>query len=93
MGFNIRLLTLIHYGHSGGALATLIMYKMFSTLGLKKTFAIYSVMDAACFVVALVLIKERRAPSSRKKIIWLDITFFKDPVFWSLGLCILWTVL
>ncbi|KAI0724670.1 major facilitator superfamily domain-containing protein [Fomitopsis betulina] len=76
----------------GGALATLLMYKMFAALGLRKTFIIYSVMDAACFVVALCLIKERRAPSSRKRIVWIDITFFKDPVFWSLGLCILCTV-
>lgn len=83
----------MHHESLGGALATLIMYKMFAALGLKKTFAIYSVMDAACFIVALVLIKERRPSSSRKKIIWIDITFFKDPVFWSLGLCILCTVL
>ncbi|KAH9837775.1 major facilitator superfamily domain-containing protein [Rhodofomes roseus] len=76
----------------GGALATLIMYKMFAALGLKKTFAIYAAMNAICFIVALVLIKERRPSSRRPKIIWIDITFFKDPVFWSLGLCILFTV-
>lgn len=69
------------------------MYKMFATLGLKKTFAIYAAMDAACFIVALILIKERRPPAKRQEIIWIDSTFFKDPVFWSLGLCILFTVL
>ncbi|KAH9922209.1 major facilitator superfamily domain-containing protein [Fomitopsis serialis] len=76
----------------GGAMATLIMYKMFAALGLKKTFAIYAAMNAACFIVALILIEERRPASKRQKIVWIDITFFKDPVFWSLGLCILFTV-
>lgn len=76
----------------GGAVASLIMYKMLASLGLKKTFAIYSVIDVVCFVGSLFLIKERRAPTSRPKIIWIDSTFFKDPVFWSLGLCFLSTV-
>ncbi|KZT03256.1 MFS general substrate transporter [Laetiporus sulphureus 93-53] len=76
----------------GGAIATLMMYKMLATLGYKKTFAIYSGIDAACFILALILIKERRAPSTRKKIIWFDLAFFKDPVFWSLGWGFLFTV-
>lgn len=78
---------------AGGAIATLIMYKTFASLGLKKTYAIYTGIDAASFLVALLLVKERRLPSQRKKIIWFDSRFFGDPVFWSLGLCILCTVL
>lgn len=78
---------------AGGAVASLIMYKMLASLGLKKTFAIYSAIDVVCFVGSLMLIKERRAPSKRPKIIWFDRSFFTDPVFWSLGTCFLFTVL
>ncbi|TFY61521.1 hypothetical protein EVJ58_g4464 [Rhodofomes roseus] len=79
----------------GGAVATLIMDEMFALLGLRKTFAIYAVIDAACFVAALFLVnlKERRPPSKRKDITWIDNMLFKDPVFWSLGLRIFFTVL
>ncbi|PCH43185.1 MFS general substrate transporter [Wolfiporia cocos MD-104 SS10] len=76
----------------GGAVASLMMYKMLAVLGYKKTFAIYSAIDGACFVLALMLIKERRPASKRPKIVWFDRTFFTDPVFWSLGTCCLCTV-
>ncbi|KAI0920640.1 hypothetical protein AcW1_002325 [Taiwanofungus camphoratus] len=76
----------------GGAISSLVMYRMLSSLGLKKTFAIYSAMDAVCFIVGLLIIKERRPTSKRPRIIWFDRTFLRDPVFWSLGSCFLFTV-
>jgi len=76
----------------GGAVASLIMFKMLAALGVKKTFAIYSAIDVVCFVGSLLLIKERRPATKRPKIIWFDRSFFTDPVFWSLGMCFLFTV-
>ncbi|KZT64205.1 hypothetical protein DAEQUDRAFT_48161 [Daedalea quercina L-15889] len=47
----------------GDAMATLIMYKMLAALCLKRTFLIYTEINAACYIVALILVKERRSPS------------------------------
>lgn len=76
----------------GGAVASLIMYKLLATLGYRKTFAIYSAIDAVVFAVALMLVKERRPACKRPEIVWVDRSFFQDPVFWSLGMCFLFTV-
>lgn len=74
-------------------MASLIMYKLLATLGYRKTFAIYSAIDAVVFAVALMLVKERRPACKRPEIVWVDRSFFQDPVFWSLGMCFLFTVL
>ncbi|KAI8990391.1 major facilitator superfamily domain-containing protein [Trametes punicea] len=76
----------------GGALSTLIFREMLTSLGLKKSFAIYTAIDGALLFVAWFMISERRKPSERKKIIWFDRSFFRDPVFWSLGGCFFFTV-
>lgn len=39
------------------------------------------------------MISERRRPTERKTIVWIDRSFFNDPVFWSLGACFFFTVL
>ncbi|GBE86939.1 Aspyridones efflux protein [Sparassis crispa] len=76
----------------GGAVASLILYAMLQPLGMRKTFAIYSVIDAVFLTMAFFMIKERRRPQAqRQHIVWFDRTFFTDPVFWSLGLCFLFT--
>ena len=66
---------------------------MLSSLGMQKSFAIYTVIDGVLLLAAWFMISERRDPSKRKAIIWIDRTFFSDPVFWSLGLCFFFTVL
>lgn len=79
--------------HSGGSFGSLIIREMLTSLGLKKTFAIYSAIDAFFLVIAIAMLKERRRPEARKQIIWFDKTNFRDPVFWSLGACFFFTVL
>ncbi|TBU30999.1 MFS general substrate transporter [Dichomitus squalens] len=76
----------------GGAVSSLIFGVMLNSLGLKKSFAIYTAMDGALFLAAYFMISERRKPSQRKPIVWFDKSFFTDPVFWSLGGCFFFTV-
>lgn len=79
---------------TGGSFGSLIVREMLSSLGIKKTFAIYSAIDAVFLVISIAMLKERRRPEARKhKIVWFDKAFFRDPVFWSLGMCSLFTVL
>ena len=65
---------------------------MLTTLGLQKSFLIYTALDGVLLFAAWFMIAERRKPSQRKQIIWFDKSFFTDPVFWSLGGCFLFTV-
>lgn len=79
---------------AGGAIGTLLVQIMLTRMGQRKTLAIYSCIDLAALTIALLLVKERRRPGSRRApIIWFDKTFLADPVFWSLGACLLVTVL
>ena len=66
---------------------------MLSSLGMQKSFAIYTVIDGVLLLAAWFMISERRKPTQRKEIVWFDRSFFSDPVFWSLGLCFFFTVL
>ncbi|KAI0651160.1 MFS general substrate transporter [Trametes meyenii] len=77
---------------AGGAVSSLVFRQMLTALGLKKSFAIYTAIDGTFLFAAWFMISERRKPSDRKKIIWVDRSFFSDPVFWSLGLCFFFTV-
>ncbi|KAI0354277.1 MFS general substrate transporter [Trametes cingulata] len=76
----------------GGAVSSLIFRQMLTSLGLKKSFAIYTAIDGSLLFAAWFMISERRKPTERKKIIWVDRSFFTDPVFWSLGGCFFFTV-
>ena len=81
-------------GDLGGAIGSLLVRIMLSHLGQRKTLAIYSCIDAAALIIALLIVKERRRPGSRRApIVWFDKSFLSDPVFWSLGACFLVTVL
>ncbi|CAL1698359.1 unnamed protein product [Somion occarium] len=77
----------------GGAIGSLILRAMLSALGLRRAMAIYACIDATMLSIAFLLIKERHLPSLpgsvSKKIVWFDRTFLVDPVFWSLGICLL----
>ncbi|KAI0766631.1 major facilitator superfamily domain-containing protein, partial [Trametes elegans] len=68
----------------GGAVSCSIFRQMLTSVGLKKSFAI--------LLAAWFMISERRKPTERKKIIWVDSSFFSDPVFRSLGICLFLTV-
>ena len=77
----------------GGAVSSLLFRVLLSSLGLKKAFAIYTVIDGVFLFAAWFMISERRTPSQRKPIVWFDKSFFADPEFWSLGVCFFFTVL
>ena len=66
---------------------------MLSSLGMQKSFAIYTVIDGVLLLAAWFMISERRKPTQRKEIVWFDRSFFSDPVFWSLGFRFFFTVL
>ena len=74
-------------------MSSLLFRELLSTLGLRKSFAIYTALDGVLLLAAWFMISERRLPTQRRKIIWFDRSFFSDPVFWSLGLCFFFTVL
>ncbi|KAI0659615.1 MFS general substrate transporter [Cubamyces menziesii] len=76
----------------GGAVSSLVFRELLTTFGLKKSFGIYTAIDGSLLFAAWFMISERRKPSERKKIVWIDRSFFTDPVFWSLGLCFFFTV-
>ncbi len=74
-------------------MSSLLFRTMLSSLGLQKAFAIYTAIDGVLLLAAWFMISERRKPTQRKEIIWIDRSFFSDPVFWSYGLCFFFTVL
>ena len=73
-------------------MSSLVFGAMLDSLGLKKSFAIYTAIDGVLLLAAYFMVSERRKPSQRKQIVWFDKSFFTDPVFWSLGGCFLFTV-
>lgn len=77
----------------GGAIASLVYREMLSTIGLRKSLAIFTAIDAVSFTVGYLMMEERRPASKRSAIVWYDRAFFRDPVFWSLALCFFFTVL
>ncbi|KAI0830271.1 MFS general substrate transporter [Trametes gibbosa] len=76
----------------GGGVSSLVFRQLLTAYGMKKSFAIYTAMDGALLFAAWFMISERRRPTERKKIVWIDRSFFADPVFWSLGACFFFTV-
>ncbi|KAI0758964.1 MFS general substrate transporter [Fomes fomentarius] len=76
----------------GGAVSTLLFRALLTSLGMRRSFAIYTALDGVLLFAAWFMISERRSPTLRRKIVWLDVGFFTDPVFWSYGLCFFFTV-
>ncbi|KAM5533520.1 hypothetical protein V8D89_012857, partial [Ganoderma adspersum] len=76
----------------GGAISTLVFRVMLTSLGLRRSFLIYTAIDGVLLFAAWFMIAERRKPTQRKEIIWFDKSFFADPVFWSLGGCLFFTI-
>ena len=74
-------------------MSSLVFRALLTSLGLRKSFAIYTAIDGVLLFAAYLMISERRHPSQRKPIVWFDKSFFTDPVFWSLGGCFFFTVL
>ncbi|KAI0742937.1 major facilitator superfamily domain-containing protein [Daedaleopsis nitida] len=76
----------------GGAVASTVYRQMLSTIGLRKSLAIFTAIDAVSFTAGYFMMEERRPASKRPNLVWFDRTFFQDPVFWSLALCFFFTV-
>ena len=79
--------------HQGGAISSLVYRQLLSSLGLRKSLAIFTAIHAVSFTAGYCMMDERRPASKRPKLIWFDRAFFRDPVFWSLALCFFFTVL
>ncbi len=74
-------------------MSTLLFRALLTSLGMRRSFAIYTALDGVLLFAAWFMISERRSPTLRRKIVWFDVGFFTDPVFWSYGLCFFFTVL
>ncbi|KAG8872248.1 hypothetical protein FRB97_007833 [Tulasnella sp. 331] len=77
----------------GGGVASLLTRAMLTKLGLRKTLLVYFAIYAVLFIVAAFLVKSRGPRRRVEKIEWIDRAQFKDPVFWSLAMCMLFTTL
>ncbi|KAG8842704.1 hypothetical protein FRB96_004822 [Tulasnella sp. 330] len=75
----------------GGGVASLLTRAMLTKLGLRKTLLVYFAIYAVLFIVAAFLVKSRGPRRRVEKIEWIDRAQFKDPVFWSLAMCMLFT--
>ncbi|TBU40524.1 MFS general substrate transporter [Dichomitus squalens] len=76
----------------GGAISSLVYRELLSTIGLRKSLAIFTAVDAVAFACGYAMMKERRPSEKRPQIVWFDRAFFGDPVFWSLAMCFFFTV-
>lgn len=69
---------------------------MLTRLGFHKTLLIYSFVQGTVMLVGFSLIKTRFPKSQiearHEKIKWVDKVYFKDPVFWSFWVGLLFTV-
>ncbi len=66
------------------AIGALMLRAMLTSLGLQKTMAIFTCIDAVMLTLVLLLVKERKFLSSKtedKKIVWFDRTFLANSVF------------
>ncbi|KAG8905735.1 hypothetical protein FRB99_008372 [Tulasnella sp. 403] len=75
----------------GGGAGSLIVRAMLTKIGLRYTLLSYFAINLVLDVVAFSLLKSR-GPSRRvERIEWVDRSMFKNLVFWSLALCLLFT--
>lgn len=81
----------------GSAVATLILRQLLTTVGYKKTLLIYSFIHGFFYIIACLLIKERRPPARRQgteagptqTMRATFKTYLTDLRFWSLTLCLI----
>ncbi|KAG9018286.1 hypothetical protein FRB90_011616 [Tulasnella sp. 427] len=76
----------------GGGASSLIVRALLTRLGLRYTLLVYAGINAVLLTVAFFLLKSRGSARHVVKIEWVDRTAFRDPVFWSLALCMMFTV-
>jgi hypothetical protein len=70
---------------------------MLTRIGFHKTLLIYSFVQGSVMLAGFLLIKTRFPASQiatrNEKIKWVDMQYFKDPVFWSFWTALLFAVL
>ncbi|KAG9121663.1 hypothetical protein FRC07_002299 [Ceratobasidium sp. 392] len=80
----------------GGAVPSLIVQAMLTRIGFHKTLLIYSFVQGATMLAGFLLIKTRFPASQiatrHEKIKWVDKQYFRDPVFWSFWIALLFAV-
>ena len=82
----------------GAGCSAIILRLMLSKMSLRNTFLVFSGVQVVLLSIAYLLVEGRpKAARSRAglpgKIIWIDSKLFKDPVFWSLTLSLVVSVL
>jgi hypothetical protein len=82
----------------GGGGSAMILRILLNRMSLKRTFLVFSAIDAVVLLISCLLLKERpKVPRPQThlvpKINWVDSRLFKDPVFWSLIMSLVMTVL
>ncbi|KAI0830331.1 MFS general substrate transporter [Trametes gibbosa] len=76
----------------GGAVGSLVYRQLITTVGLRKSLAIFTAIDAVALGAAYLMILERRPVEKRAAIVWVDKAYFSDPVFWSVAGCFFFVV-
>lgn len=80
----------------GGAVPSLVVQAMLERIGFHKTLLIYSFVQGATMLVGFLLIKVRLPDSQIEtrghKIQWFDKQYFKDPVFWSFWIALMFAI-
>ncbi|KAI8996259.1 MFS general substrate transporter [Trametes punicea] len=76
----------------GGAIASLIYREMLSAVGLRKSLVIFTAIDVVSLGAAYFMIEERQNEQERPELVWFDVEFFRDPVFWSVAGCFFFIV-
>ncbi|CDO77486.1 hypothetical protein BN946_scf184902.g20, partial [Trametes cinnabarina] len=73
----------------GGAIASLIYRGLLSAVGLRTSLLIFTAIDVVSLGAAYFMIEERESASgkTRAAIVWFDVEFFRDPIFWSVAAC------
>lgn len=62
---------------------------MLTRIGLRNTLLTYFGINVVMFIVAFPMLKSRGPRRRVTRIEWIDITMFKDGVFWSVAICML----
>ncbi|KAG9000239.1 hypothetical protein FRB93_012779 [Tulasnella sp. JGI-2019a] len=76
----------------GGGVASLLTRVMLTNIGLRNTLLVYFAINTTLLSLAFFLVKSRGSNNCKVEIEWIDRALFKDPIFWSLALCMLFTV-
>lgn len=73
---------------AGGGINSLLVRLLLTRIGLRDTLLTYFGINVLLLALAFPMLKSRGPARRVAKIEWVDTAMFKEPVFWSVGLCI-----